>query len=272
MRYRCGLRHVLLLVLTLHLTLAAETVRAAEPLILYASDGDPPFSYVKDGVPTGIYVDIVREAAAALPDYAVTIVAVPRRRAVMEVLSGTKRALGFFPAYPQDLPKDGRRRVLSAPLLQEDSVVICTDAVFDDSPRRTWPNDYVELRIGRNAGSIVGGPVEGMTTAGIMVEEGPGTRSNLQKLFRGRLDCVLTENLAFLLEMKAMEQDGEFDVTKAPPFSIGASLGRVEAAIAYRPDTEGDPAAEKFIHALDGVLSRMVRNHRVDEIVADRLR
>lgn len=250
----------------------AQPGLAAQAVTLFAIDNYPPFAFedAQSKQAKGIYVQILAEALKGIEGFEVEIKASPWRRAVAAAQQG--KGLGVFPAYVGS--KEPGIAGYSKPILTEIIVAVCTDNVFDAAARRTWPDDYLGLTLGRNVGSSYGG--EGLADLvkqrKIALQDGGNTRGNMQKLFQGRIDCFMTENLAYLLEVKAMGEEGLYDRTRAAPVSKAAEIKREQAAVGFRTDDGKFPFQRDFAAKLDARLEAMTSSGRIDDIIADYLR
>lgn len=242
----------------------------AEKVTLLSVDNAPPFAYAKDKAAAGIYLQIIQEALTKVPGYEVEVQALPARRAFADSKAG--KAIGVYPVAKGQGPEEVA--TYSSPLLNEQVVVVCGDKAFDESARKAWPADYLGMTIGRNVGGVSGGAAfdTAITEAKVKLDEARETRSNMQKLFAGRIDCYLTENLAFLIEMKAMAAEKLYDPAQVPPFSVGASVATQEATIGYRADDKAFPWQADFTTKLDAALAEMKKSGRIDVIIAEFLR
>ncbi len=98
----------------------------------------------------------------------------------------------------------------SVPLLEERVVVFCHRDVFANGQRPAWPLDYQGLTFGNNRGFLSADQPfwQAVQSGLIRVEEAPGTRANLQKLLRRRIDCYFNDRISILSELAKMKRDG----------------------------------------------------------------
>ena len=92
------MRHAARLTL-LSLLLWANAVAADAPtkITVIGDQSYPPFSFLDEGKPSGIYVDILTKVFAQLPEYDIDIMMMPWRRGLAEIKNS--RALAIFPPY-----------------------------------------------------------------------------------------------------------------------------------------------------------------------------
>lgn len=250
---------------------AAEAA-AADTIKLLAVDNYHPFSYrdPQTQQAAGIYVRIIKQALSGIADMPVEIEASPWRKAVAAIAQG--KAVGVFPAYVGS--NEGGISVYSAPIITEVIVAVCGDAVFDSGSRKNWPDDYLGLTIGRTLGSTYGGSAlsQLIRDKRMTVKDASDNRSSLKNLFEGEIDCVMTENLAYLMEITAMGEAGLYDRTKAVPVTKGAEIKREQAAIGFMPDKGKYPYQAELINRLNGELAKLEFSGRIADIIAETLR
>lgn len=185
----------------------AGAVRAGQPVTLYGDSDYPPYSYDRDGTPAGLYVQILHEAFARMPDYDLTIELAPWRRGLRMLEQG--EAVGLFPPYlrPSDRPYIG---AYSVPLFEESVVSYCLDAVASAVAGKPFPEGYAGLTFGNNAGFMTGGnDFEAMRRLGrIVVNESTGTELNLKKLLVGRVQCYINDRLAIRYGLRIIGSEG----------------------------------------------------------------
>lgn len=185
------------------ISLAARA--APQPVIIYGDDGYPPYSYVEDGKLTGIYTDIVRQALQAMPQYQAQLLPVPWKRGILMLQTGA--AFALYPPYA--LPGERPTVSYSVPLMTEQVAVFCNREVVASRKLARWPADYRGLRIGLNAGFLVGdAPFQAAVRANaLVIDMVKGTRANMLKLMRGRIDCYINDRLAVQWELQRIRKE-----------------------------------------------------------------
>ncbi|MCY1362002.1 lysine-arginine-ornithine-binding periplasmic protein [compost metagenome] len=250
--------------------LSATTFSApGETLVtLLVDENYPPYAYrAADGTATGIYPDILRAAEAQLQGYRLKLKPTRWRRALAEVESG--RALAVVPpAYrPQERPFIGR---YSSPLLEERVAVFCRQSVLAKRPRQRWPEDFQGLRFGVNLGSLSAGTAfwQAKSNNMIKIEEAPGTRSNLLKMLRGRIDCFAFDRISTLNALAELKRSGDYDEARDEPITEGPILNKDTAHVGYtNRDQDRFPFKEDFATQLDRALDAMRRSGEIERIV-----
>lgn len=231
------------------------------PVTLYADEGYPPYSYSENGKPAGIYYEIVRAVAAQMDGYEVTIQPVPWKRGMSLLRSGTGFAL--YPPYfnTKDEPWTWP---YSEPLLDEQVVAYCNPKVLKKQPMR-WPEDFFGLRIGNNAGFIVGGEAfeQAVRDKKIQLHEARDSMANIQKLRLGRIDCYINDRKAILWTLKQLPvRPGEL-VEAVTIATFQGHLGytaRDKGAFTFKDD---------FVQKFDTAFRKLKKQGEIDRIVND---
>ena len=184
---------------------ASAQAGTATPLVIYGDDDYPPYSYVENGQLKGIYTEIVREATQAMPQYAVQLRPVPWKRGLLMLQTG--EAFALYPPYSWRSERPYVR--YSVPLLMEQLVVLCNQDVLAKRALRQWPADYGGLHIGVNAGFLPGDAalMAALRAEKIVLDPAKGTRTNLLKLMRGRIDCYVSDRLSAQWELQRIRRE-----------------------------------------------------------------
>ncbi|WP_462155636.1 substrate-binding periplasmic protein [Pseudoalteromonas piscicida] len=171
---------------------------------ILVDDAYPPYSYQINGELYGIYVDIVKQAARLLShEYQVNLQAVPWKRGVSSMASGD--AMALMPPYIH-IKKRPYIWPYSIPLQEEVVVAFCNQGITLKNLPHVKPDRV--LNIGINAGYIIldEGLMEAQKQGLIQLWENKSTRSNIEKLARGRVDCYVNDRLSTLLGINKMSQ------------------------------------------------------------------
>ena len=172
----------------------------AQKVDIYCDDDYPPYSYVKDGRAAGIYVDILTQAFSKMPEYEVTIVPVPWKRG----LDLMERGKGFalFPPYfrPQVRPFMD----YPAALLEEGYAMVGSSAL-NDGKSRSWPQDFVGMRVGVNKGYNVPRMKEARAM-GVEIVPADTIRDNIMKVAAGEVDAYINDRNALLWNLREMRR------------------------------------------------------------------
>ncbi len=250
------------------LSMASFSTSGETLVTLLVDENYPPYAYrAADGTATGIYPDILRAAEAQLSGYRLKLQPTRWRRALAEVESG--RALAVVPPSfrPQERPFIGR---YSTPLLEERVAVFCRHSVFAKHSRQRWPEDFQGLRFGINLGSLSASKAirQAESSKLIKVEKAPGTRSNLLKMLRGRIDCFAFDRISTLSVLAELKRSGDYNEARDEPIAEGPILNKDTAHVGYTNRDQGRfPFKEDFAEQLDTALDAMRRSGAIERIV-----
>lgn len=247
---------------------AAETSGAETLVTLLVDENYPPYAYrAADGSAAGIYPDILRAAEPQLRGYRLKLQPILWRRALAEVEAGQALAV-VPPAFrPRERPYIGR---YSAPLLEEQVAIFCRQSVFTEHARQRWPEDFQGLRFGINFGSLAPDATfwQAAERGQILVEEAPGTRSNLQKMMRGRIDCFAFDRISTLGVLADLRRSGRYDEKRNERIAEGPVLNRETAHVGYTGRDQGRfPFKEDFAAQLDKALEALRDSGEIEKIV-----
>ena len=244
---------------------AAAPAGAPQPVVLYGDDDYPPYSYVEHGQLKGIYTEIVRTAVQAMPQYQVELRPVPWKRGLLMLQTG--QAFGLYPPYSWRSERPYVR--YSVPLLMEQLVVFCNAEVMAKRALQQWPADYGGLHIGVNAGFLLGdaGQMAALRAGKVVLDPAKGTRTNLLKLMRGRIDCYVSDRLSAQWELQRIRRDGP-PGTPMQPIQETAQLASQQGHLGF---TARRPAAypyrDDFIEQFNAAIVRMQDNGAIRRIV-----
>jgi polar amino acid transport system substrate-binding protein len=187
---------------------------APVPVAIYADDNYPPYSFVENGKLTGIYTRIIEKALERMPEYQLTLTPVPWQRGIVLLEKGA--ALALYPPYYRPLERPFLR--YSEPMLTEQTAVFCNAVSYRRHSLKNWPDDYAGLRIGINAGFLSGGArFDAAVREGrLSVHPAHGSRSNLLKLLRGRIDCYINDRLSIQWELRRIRDSALVDSSYQP--------------------------------------------------------
>ena len=255
---------MLMLPAALCLSIAASAhAGAATPLVIYGDDDYPPYSYVENGQLKGIYTEIVRVALQSMPQYAVQLRPVPWKRGLLMLQTG--EAFALYPPYSWRSERPYVR--YSVPLLMEQLVVLCNQDVLAKRALRQWPADYGGLHIGVNAGFLLGDAAltASLRAEKIVLDPAKGTRTNLLKLMRGRID--VSDRLSAQWELQRIRRDGP-PGTPMQAIQETAQLASQQGHLGFtarRPSAY--PYRDDFIEQFNTAIVRMQNNGAIRRIV-----
>jgi polar amino acid transport system substrate-binding protein len=249
------------------ITLCAAAQAADIPVTIYADAGYPPYSYEKDGKPAGLYYDIVRAAFAHMHGYRIEVQAVPWKRGMALLKSGSGFAL--YPPY-MNTKDEPWTWPYSMPLLEEHVVAVCRKDVLAAKPRKRWPEDFFGLTIGNNAGFIVGGEAfdQAVKAGKLRMEEAKDSETNIIKLGMRRIDCYINDRISIQWTRDRLKAEGKYDEGGA--HAEVAEAIQISAKQGYLGYTDRDQGKytykSDFVRQFDSAIQQMKRSGEMDAI------
>jgi len=248
--------------------ISAFTTKAANlpiPVTVYADDAYPPYSYVRNGKPLGIYADIFNLAFSRMPNYHVTIVPVPFKRGLRMLETG--RGFALYPPYYY-ANKRAYLDPYSKPVLKEEVAVYCDSKYVSNLDERiVWPDDYFGLTIGINESFEIGGDQfwKARDEGNIKVEPAKDNRENILKLRAGRTHCYVNDKLSILWELKELKRLGLIE--KDTEFKLAINVSSEHGYLAYTAiSKERYPYKADFVETLDKIILEMQNNGEIEMI------
>ncbi len=247
---------------------ACSARQAADiPVTIYADAGYQPYSYAgKHGEAAGLYADIVKVAFARMKGYRIDIRPVPWRRGMAMLKNGT--AFALYPPY-MNLKDEPFTWPYSLPLFDEIVVAVCRREVAGTATRR-WPDDFYGLRIGNNAGFLVGGDAFNLAVkAGkIRLEEASDTRANILKLSKKRIDCYINDRLSIRWTEERLRREGKLG---AGPVGVETAVIATEQGfLGFTDRDEGKfPHKTDFLKQFNAIIYDMKRSGEIERIGRD---
>ena len=167
---------------------------SAREVVLVGDEAYPPYSYVENGKPKGIYVDIVKKIFEKIDGYEVKFKMLPWKRCIKNIKEG--KNVAFFPPYYSE-PREAWTE-FSEPILQEQTVVFGKAEKLKGKTK--WPEDFYNHTIGLNNGfnpeSMAGKKFATAVKMGmIKIDEAKDYKANLSKLSKGRIDFYLNDKM-----------------------------------------------------------------------------
>lgn len=242
----------------------AAGARAAQDVVLYGDDDYPPYSYVEQGQFKGLYVDLLRLAAKAMPGYRIDLQPRPWRRGLAELEKGT--SFGLFP--PGMKAERTFIAPYSVPLYRETVALFCHPDVMKTA-RKHFPADFSGLTIGVNAGFLLSQRLIDAAHLGLVtLEPAKGNEANLKKLALKRIACYASDRAAarysakllrgYLAQLdftllEALELSGEdtfiaYSANNTPPYKADF-IAKMNAALELlRINGEAARIANAYLH------------------------
>jgi polar amino acid transport system substrate-binding protein len=252
----------------------AGSVHAANIAVtIYADDGYPPYSYLDKGKAAGLYADIIRAVVAHIEGYDVEIKPVPWKRG-MELLRIGK-GFALFPPY-KNTKDEPWTWPYSEPLLDEHVVAYCNPKALKKRPVQRWPEDFYGLRVGNNAGFIVGGEAfdQAVKEGKIIIQEARDSLANIRKLRLGRIDCYINDRQAILWTLRDLKvKHGPDQPLREGEIVEAVAIAVKQGYLGYTDRDQGAfPFKADFVKKFDAAVLHMKRNGDIERIVAAFLR
>ncbi|MES2319871.1 MAG: transporter substrate-binding domain-containing protein [Pseudomonadota bacterium] len=248
--------------------IACMNARGADiPVTIYADAGYQPYSYAdKDGKAAGLYAEIVKVAFARMKGYRIDIKPVPWKRGMAMLKAGS--AFALYPPY-MNLKEEPFTWPYSLPLFDEIVVAVCAKEALA-KPRRRWPDDFHGLRIGNNAGFLVGGDkfLRAVAAGQIKVEEASDTRTNILKLSLKRIDCYINDRISIRWTQTQLVREG-----KLQPAGFGIEAAVIATEQGFLGFTDRDqgkfPYKTDFLKQFDAIIYDMQRHGEIERIARE---
>ena len=245
-----------------------QSTHAADiPVTIYADAGYQPYSYaVKNGEAAGLYFEIVQVAFARMKGYRIVVKTVPWKRGLSMLKNGS--AFALYPPY-MNLKEEPYIWPYSLPLLDEIVVAVCSPEVAV-TPRPRWPEDFYGLRIGSNAGFLVGGDkfYEAVRNGRIKLEEASDTRTNIQKLALKRIDCYINDRMSIRWTQAQLRKEGRLPATHVA-FEM-AVIATEQGFLGFSDRDQGKFAHKAdFLKQFNAIVYDMKRRGEIERISRD---
>lgn len=257
-------RHLLHLVLAISL-LFTFPARSADTILIVGDSQHPPFSYLDNGEPKGIYTDIMRMALDKMqPQDKVIIELYPWKRAIDMVRSGRAKAI-FPPHYfPQKRPY---LSLYSQPLMVEYASVFCNRATLADkgialSDSLRWPDDLMQAKFVLSRGVKMGGDQfwHAVEQRQIDVTEVNGPRNAIKMIVNGRRDCHINDRVTVEWYLKERHHNNKDNVALAK--IIAEEAGYLATSALWNSEQ-----SQPFIDRFNQQISQMINNGSVQAII-----
>lgn len=247
------------------LAVSSSFALAQQKVVLYGDDDYAPYSFVANGQFKGIYVDLLRQAGKKLaPHYEVLVEPMPWKRGLGALQSGA--VLGLFPPYR--VANRDYIGAYSVPLFRETVALFCTPAIMA-VPRRHFPDDFKQVRIGINLGFVLSKRlVEAARSGTVLLEEAKGTQANLRKLAQNRVDCYANDRVAVLYSFKQLQNSPSFLPGRRFQLMEAAVLSGEEAYIGYSKAFQA-PYKADFISRMNAALQELSKAGAMERVVAE---
>ncbi|MCY1263556.1 MULTISPECIES: substrate-binding periplasmic protein [Pseudomonas] len=235
-------------------------------VVILCDAGYPPYSYAEGDEAKGLYTDILRKAFTRMPEYNVKIRPVPWARGLAEVASG--RAFALYPPYYRPIARPWMD--YSRPILMEKVVVFVRAELTRIRSVEHFPFGYSGLRIGMNRGfmSIDDQDYQRMLATGALKQSyANDNRSNLARLYHGRIDAYINDRLSVQWELEQMQREGVFAQNDLNWLVEGPWLSGEAGYLGYtRLNASAYPYKPQFMQRLDKVLAELERDGSIERL------
>lgn len=239
---------------------------SAIEVIIYSDDSYNPYSYVdKKGNAIGIYTQIIKEAFKFMPEYKLKIIPLPWKRAMMSLEK--KEVVAAYPPYyrPNERPFIGQ---YSEPLLAENIVVVARKDP-DNYKRKSWPEDWLDKKIGIFLGTIdIAGPefTKAFHEKKVFIIETQGNDENLLKLGRGEIDAYVNDRVAIFHTLKDLKKKNMWPKV-FPEIEEVAIVSSEQGYLAFSKPDPKFPYQKDLILKFNKAIAKMKKENRIKAIV-----
>lgn len=220
-------------------------------VLIYADAGYPPYSYIQNGKPAGIYYDVISAVLSRFDSkYSIQIKPLEWNQAIEAVKNG--EAFAVYPPYRRN---EGRPWMeYSLPIFTEDLAVFC------NSSRKKWPDEYSNSKLAINYGFIYPPFVTKLFQKYHMrVFALKDNAQALEYYHKKKVDCYLNDMIAVLYTNKNL---------KYPYIHKSALLYNEKAYLGYSKDfKEQFDFTSDFINQFNTNLLKIKKEHVIDKII-----
>lgn len=231
-------------------------------VIIYADENYPPYSYVEAGELKGIYTDIIEEASKRVEGYDIELKSIPWKRGLSLIEDG-----GAFALYPPYFrPTERPWMDYSIPILEETIVILANKYRIRDE--KYWLEQLKTMKIGQNRGfEMLSALSELLDINSLDIEEAPGTKENLLKLGRGRIDIYVNDRISMLWTLKKLREIGDYKENYVE-LEVWKIISKEFGHIGYTQKNISTFNYKKdFKNKMDKALKEMKVEGKIEEIV-----
>jgi polar amino acid transport system substrate-binding protein len=223
-----------------------------QTITLIGDDAYPPYSYLSNKAPAGVYVDVIRMIFSKIPEYDVKIKLYPWKRDVNMIKFG--KAMGFFPPY--FIKNRTSWITYSEPILGETVVVYARDK--DILSKKNWPEDFYGLSVCLNDGfSLEGlGGKKFKKAVGekkIKLNRGRSNEACLKQVQKKSSDLYINEKLISLPAFYSVKR--------------GIAVKVNQGYLGFTKKTDNFPNADDVRVKFNNILLKMQKNGEIDKII-----
>lgn len=195
----------------------SPAVYSAQNVEIWTYDTLPPLAYRDEqGMPTGVYIEIVKQAVARMPDYTVSFKVGPWSRVKKAAEQGKAFAIlpPYFHAHDWLTSTEPKRPYIwpySQPLFTQTDVVICNEKVLTTS-RQKYPDDYRGLKfvMWRGDGRAGEAFFSMAKKSAIDIELVNSIGNTIPNLLTERADCTVVSKIPFAWYKKQLQASSRY--------------------------------------------------------------
>lgn len=253
-----------LLLFVLWSWLPSMLVAAPQQVTLYYDENYPPYTYQQDGLPMGLYNDILQAAFKRLPGYRLHLKPVAWSRGLAMLQRG--EALALIPPYrwPQERPYIDP---YVGPLGEEEVALYCRNGLHLPTPPR-WPLDFRGLQVGVNQGFLMSRSLGQPFQDGVVQRvEFRGAMDGLAALKAGAVDCYANDRFSVEWVWRKAKKDSSSFARMPTDLRLTLILDRQQAFIGFsKVNTQQYPWRSQLISQLAQVLRQMAAQGEIKHL------
>ncbi|WGL60048.1 transporter substrate-binding domain-containing protein [Pigmentibacter sp. JX0631] len=234
---------------------------AKNKVLIVADAGYEPYSYEKEGKPSGLYYELLKVIFARMADFEIEIHTMPWKRALNELK--INKAFAIYPPYERPIERPWIH--YSDKILEEHISLFCRK----DNPyakKKKWPDDFKDILVAKNSGFIMGDNFEKAVKSGyIKTDEGALTSlQNLQKIKKKYADCYVNDELS--IKIALFQNSLNEDLTENEKIVKVIDLVTEPTFLGYVKNKSLFPYEEKFIAQFNYQLKLLKTSGELEKI------
>lgn len=244
--------------------LAGGALAESRTVLIATDDAYPPYSFLQQEQAAGLYLQLMRRAAEALPGWRLVFKPLPWSRALLQAEQAEVDAV--LPPY-RGMGRDWIA-LYAGPLHREEVVLSCGAATGLGAASR-WPQDFGGRRIGVMRGYLLSQTVVDAVQRGLVEKhEFRNGRDALAALASGQIDCYANDRLSIAIAHQQALGDklwaARMPAQLQPPLLLSSQqawLAISKQALAKRPELAD------FARELDAQLAQLRDSGELQRLV-----
>lgn len=224
-----------------------------------------PFSHIQGDSYGGVYWDFAKKIKEELGEFNINLRMRPAKRAYAEFRANLTDVI--FPVYGND--QNVNIYDTSASVMDEKTILVCHDSIFNNSARDNWPADFLGLRIGVDS-VTANDQLKVLRNFDLRIEHQNLTKNLLDMLMLERIDCAISSNLIFLFEMSILHRSDKLPTFLSPRISVASDL--YERPVMFGFSVNQFHSNLQFKQAFDAVLKKVIEDNTLALIIQRQLR